>query len=394
MTVPITPGPFSFLGTAGQAVGGYLSGREDFRQRRRAEALQGVTMLLDMREKGLLPPEQFGHPEVLSLFQDAGISPPSAQATPDEQLRAMKGQYLESLNQPAQPINFPLESLGGVPAAQPVMLKPSDRFTTEQRALIGAPTQGALAKERLDLATTSAQIPEAAPTAVAAQQTDQDKTFNEIADRVVEDLYTRNGGKKLPTVEEALAVGLRHPRSKVFGGRIDETYYGQAIERLRAKLSGEDISRLSASQRYSYGLGGQPIDYKLVNSMNDMVKIADAKLKTFTEGSTGSVFSMIKLNNPKYANDPQVAQYRRIQEYSGRLTEARDKYIAGVLSPQEIQGLMREASTIGLGAASGGAVPGAKTAEDAKARMLELRKAGKTQDEIRKTMTEEGYKFQ
>ncbi|HEY6019223.1 MAG TPA: hypothetical protein VIY48_04770, partial [Candidatus Paceibacterota bacterium] len=107
------------------------------------------------------------------------------------------------------------------------------------------------AQADLQGATATAQLPEAAATGVAGQQAAQDQTFNDIADRVVEDLY--NTTHQIPSPQAAYSFGQRDPRAQAFGPRINEPYYGRAVQRLQDKLAAQRAAALRAAAAYSSG---------------------------------------------------------------------------------------------------------------------------------------------
>jgi hypothetical protein len=142
----------------------------------------------------------------------------------------------------------------------------------EARAITGLPqrglTEGINAKIAQDKATipqseltgtqAQAQLPQAGMTAIAGQQQLQDKQFNDVADRFVEDLYVKKG-RKLPTADEAYTASQSDERVRPFGTAITPAYYGQAIVRLRARLADEATKRLAANARFA-GAAGTGLD--------------------------------------------------------------------------------------------------------------------------------------
>jgi hypothetical protein len=263
MTIPIEPGPFSFLAGAGEALGRFAEEKEKKRQTKLKEDRDVLNQMLDLRQKGLLAPEQFESPQAVELYRRLGIVPVSGQPTSGESIEQGRRSYLSSI----------APSLAG---GQP---------TDEGRAVLGLPQRGltqkinaeiagseaAVPTAQLQGAQATAALPEAGATAVAGQQGTQDKTFNDIADRVVESLYAKS--RKLPTPDQAFTAGLSDTRAQAFGERINAQYYGSAIERLRAKLADEATKRAAAAARLQ-GASGTGLD--------DLLKIHQAQQTRIT----------------------------------------------------------------------------------------------------------------
>ena len=73
MTVPILPGPFSFLAEAGQAVGSYAQAKEERKRHGEELAHRAVIDLINQVHQGLRPASVLADPEVKKLFKHAGF---------------------------------------------------------------------------------------------------------------------------------------------------------------------------------------------------------------------------------------------------------------------------------------------------------------------------------
>ncbi len=74
MTIPIIPGPFSFLETAGRGVGNTLQAKEGFRRKQLQEDMTSVGMLLQLINSGQIKRQELGSEKNLELFNRLNIS--------------------------------------------------------------------------------------------------------------------------------------------------------------------------------------------------------------------------------------------------------------------------------------------------------------------------------
>lgn len=331
MTIPIEPGPFSFLSGAGQALGRYAEEREKKRQTQLKEATDRLSQMVNLRAAGLIPPESFSSPEATRLYEIIGIAPVSDKPTSAETIEQGKRDYLGQI--------APSMS-GGQPSdeARQMFGLPERGLTQKIEAGIAQNTaavpiaQAAVPQAQLAGAQATAQLPEAAPTAIAGQQSTQDKTFNEIADRVVATVYRRSG--KLPTVEQAFSAGLGDTRAQAFGERINAQYYGAAIDRLRAQLEDEKTRRLNAASRAT-GAAGTGLDdlyrihqgqqTRITAELNALEKPSDRDITMADLAATQRAKG--KPVSPLFANaEARVAEYRRRRgELEQQMQQSRDQ---------------------------------------------------------------------
>lgn len=310
MTIPIEPGPFTFIERAGEALGRIGQVREERRRTALDEAQEKAKQMLALRAAGLMTPKQFQSPEVQSLFQAAGFGPVSSDPTSGEQLEYAKRDFLPTILG-AQGNEDEKRALFGAP----------ERGLTQQVDARIAGARAAVPKAQLEGATASAALPEAGATVVAGQQGTQDEVFNGIADRVVETLYA--GTKRLPTPEEAFTAGLSDERAKAHGERINKQYYGAAIARLRAKLEAEKTARLNATSRAA-GAAGTGLDDLLKIHRDQQTRIT-AEMNALPKPSESDfrLADLAKQNRQKGKPVPQIiaGAEQRVDQYNQRYAE-------------------------------------------------------------------------
>lgn len=125
MTIPIVPGPFSFLASAGQTAGNYLSGRRQRELQDQDEANKDLQSYLRLVEIGVMPRSSLVSPQVQNMFARAGIElPPGLAPVPSAEER--KATTLTGLPQER------FEAAAGIPSGEAV------RAEREQKKLITA----------------------------------------------------------------------------------------------------------------------------------------------------------------------------------------------------------------------------------------------------------------
>lgn len=256
MTVPIIPGPFSFLNTIGQGIAGYAQGKEQRRQKLReegqqdrAEALKQVGLVFDAVQNNELSTNALKSPFFLKMLQRSGIaesfSPDNVAAKPQEAIDTGRSAYFQSV---LGPQGNPTEAAQVLATGRPV----SQSEALQER---GAALVGGLKTRQLEGGLNPAQqsavtgIP-TAPTATAADQSAQNPELAGIAKRVVRDLYVKNGNK-IPTVADAIAGASTDQRAKPFTNELTPAFLGSAIRDLQAELIDEETKRIAASTRAS-----------------------------------------------------------------------------------------------------------------------------------------------
>lgn len=266
MTIPVVPGPWNFIAEAGQGVANVINARTQRDLREQDEARKHLAFIFDAVQKGALSTSALKSPAFLGLVHKSGIGdaiqPQDIAPNPGEQIRAGQSQMIQHILGGGTPeipdlaaaVYGPQAGVGVTPATAPGST-PAAQFLLSSGRI---PTSADLAGQRADvaksnLATSTAEtaLPENAPTVIAGQQGEQDKTFNDIADRVVADLYSKTG--RIPSPTEAFGLGQRDARAGAFGSRINEPYYAGAIQRLRARLAAEETARVRAATYASNG---------------------------------------------------------------------------------------------------------------------------------------------
>lgn len=306
MTIPVMPGPFSFLANLGQAGGAAFQAAERDRQKRTDEDWNFVDYLFKAA-KLRNDPSILASPQAMEAYSRLGISPPSPKPTAEEQIGDIQGRFLADQETPG--FQMPIPGLIGPTPS--INVKPTGGFiSTGQRMAAGLPLKSAIereetvapvvnraegAKAQLGAATDTALLPGAELSAIANQQGEQDKTFNEAADRIVLDRFIANGFT-LPTPEEAFAAGQTDPRLADFSTAMTQPYYGAAIARLQDRLAVLDIQRMAANARAMGIQGDQFTDLLRImlgqqaNNINLMKNIPEP---TATDRGMATAYEML-----------------------------------------------------------------------------------------------------
>src|SRR5437762_12942619 len=82
MTVPILPGPFSFLEGAGEAIGEYGQVKEERKRHGEEIAYRATQSLIQEVIQGLRPASDLDSPEVQQTFKMAGFPPLTSKVLP------------------------------------------------------------------------------------------------------------------------------------------------------------------------------------------------------------------------------------------------------------------------------------------------------------------------
>ena len=206
MTVPIMPGPFSFLATAGQALGQIHEEKQKEQDKQRKIAQDKLNQMITLRASKLLDPSAFSSAPAMELYRILDILPISDKPTVGEQVTNIQERFL----QPDQTsdIKIPLSTMGlgsdvtaqNVPVAKPTTGPRS--VTDAERMVAKLPTRSSLAAENL-AAGAGAQAEAAKVAAV------RDEYSDTMASRAVDDAITKMGGdfgkigsEKLPMLAE------------------------------------------------------------------------------------------------------------------------------------------------------------------------------------------------
>lgn len=341
MTIPIVPGPFSFLAQAGQALGQFGEEKEKARQQILKEAQDNLTRMIEMRAKGIMPPEAFASPEAMKIYHVLGIAPASAQPTSGEMTEDIRKRFLAPTETAGIP-NIPIPNLQGGPPVGQFSIKPTGtKIPTAQRLAAGLPTQSQLVGE--DVATAkgtaqlgamesggaagravsgvpSEQVAQAAETTgMYEMKNKQDVYQNSLADRMVDSALTVLGkdpialaqldasGQKA-IIDEAWRTAETDAKSK--GEVINEQLtrpYLQAALAARVREAQRDVSSRIAAQ--NAGQGSSNLD-DFVRLWLGQTTAIDAEIRSLPAPSdydrimaTGYAQEIAKV-----ANDPEKLQ--------------------------------------------------------------------------------------
>lgn len=265
MTIPISPGPFSFLAQLGQAGGEAFAAHEKDRQQKVKEAKDVLNSMIELRSKGFLTPEEFASPNAMKIYQTLGIAPASAQPTAEEQKSRDIMEFIQSRAGAAP----------GTPQAdeRAAALGLPSRATSGKVSAEVAQNKAAVPVAEVQGATAEAQLPQAGATASLEQVGKQQDALGAIADQVVSSVY--NTTKKLPSPEQAYAAAQADERAAPYKAQLTQEVIGQAVEKQRRVLAEEDIRRrlaAAAQDRADRPLAGQqlkPIPQTIIKSLTE-----------------------------------------------------------------------------------------------------------------------------
>lgn len=266
MTIPIRPGPFSFLAGLGEAGGKAVESAEKERQRKFKEAQDRVNMLLTLQHEGLIQSDQWNKPEMAAVYKTLGIPAVSGGPTSSEMKENITRRLLA--RQETKGFRFPTPGL--IPGTAETIVQPTgENVPTDQRMFVGYPSRSAIQREEelqpkqiaaegaqaeLTGAQATAALPGAAATVVAGQQGELDKQYNDVAWRHVTGLYAENKGG-LPTPEEALRAASKDTNAV----GVTRAHMGEAVTKLRLLLKDQYIKELMANARFM-GASGTGLD--------------------------------------------------------------------------------------------------------------------------------------
>jgi len=178
-------------------------------------------------------------------------------------------------------------------------------------------------------AQAQAALPGAGLTVQTEQQQSQDKTFNDLADRYIEGLYAQT--HKLPASgADAFQAALADPKQGQFAQAAGQSYFDQAIERLRAKLADEATKRAAAQARLA-GASGTGFD-ELAKIYQNQQTRATAQLNALEKPtSTDRMMAGVAAQQRARGKTPSplmVQAEQRVQQYDAQAKALNDE-IAG-----------------------------------------------------------------
>lgn len=215
MTIPVIPGPFSFIQELGRGVGTAFQVAENQKrtlraqaQEDRAEALKQVGVIFDAVQNNQMTANTLKSPFFLDLIKRSGIADsfgaPDVAAgvapKPEDTIRGGQSEYLQSLLANRTPGNEgeikQTLATGRVQAPSEVAKGKEETLASGARATT---IEGGGAAGRAQAGVI------AEPVAVAGEEASRDKFYNSVADRSVGSALTRSGGNILKTDLKGLA---------------------------------------------------------------------------------------------------------------------------------------------------------------------------------------------
>lgn len=139
MTIPIIPGPFSFLESAGNAVGQLGNAIIQRNQLRRQIAEHGTAFITDLVQKGYLSADAFKDPDVQATMKRAGIpaiAPANILPQPDEKKKRLAAADLDTVT-PGTPQS---RAISGIPSADVAAVGEEAQVATGNQAIAAAGT--------------------------------------------------------------------------------------------------------------------------------------------------------------------------------------------------------------------------------------------------------------
>lgn len=334
MTIPIMPGPFSFLAGAGSAAGAIGRERRGRELEEREEAQRDVLAFLNLVQTGAVPRQTLMTPEAQGLFASAGLPPVT--------------EVQEDLGRRLQELEI---SIGKMRKDALTRLKPEQRDV----ALTGAPTTAALRTGAAAATTAEAQVP-----SVQAQ------TGAMLGDQAAEAAVTSVGlgrfldpqGNVTPDARQAALEFARNAAQQSGMPMPDEflqPLVNAALERHRFDLRGQELQAMLANARmYGYSYGAADDLRKRLQDQVDNANLMIDNLQNEIDAITGGeaiwrvVGSQLSEGVPPSEISPVMLNtYTRVQ---GLMNEKAAWQERADKDYQQLQGL--------LNAATGGASPG------------------------------------
>lgn len=289
MTIPIVPGPFSFLANLGGAAQAYGEGK----QKHKKEAWDRLQFMFKGIQEGEISPSVVKSPLFMSLVKDSGMQdfdPESITPAPTSMLRRAQGEEIQSaLPGLSTAGKRQLASTGQLPTASAEAKEGADARAQSIRGTVLG--QELSPEQQAQVAGVSS-----ATTAQAAAQGAQDPTLLSSAYRVVADLFRQNGGK-MPTPEEAFQHGSANDlRAQAFGDQLNQPYYAAAIQQLSDEQEKLKIAHESAAARAQGNLI-DVVQKNLTPQMQVLQDRIDARLSD-SKAKESQLTPMARYSNP------------------------------------------------------------------------------------------------
>jgi hypothetical protein len=308
MTIPIVPGPFSFLSNLGQAAENYAGGRDKFKQ----EAWDRLQFLFKGIQTGDVAPSVVKSPLFQSLLKDSGLhdfNPADVTPAPLSQLRTAQAGEIEAALPGLTPAGRrTLAATGQLPTASAEAKEGAD---TRAQSIRGQVLGQELTPEQQ---AAVAGVP-SGTTAQAGAQGAQDPVLLGSAYRVVTDLINKNGGK-VPTPQEAHEYGRTQDiRARAFGDQLNEPYYGAAIQQYL-----DEQRKLKAQEEAARARAAASLDVvqkNLTPQMQALQDRIDARIKA-NQSLQSSLSPLAKYGQPSDADKAILAQITQNNQANDR----------------------------------------------------------------------------
>lgn len=265
-SVPIVPGPFSFLAGLGEAGAAALDAKQADEDKKRKQAQDQLNMMITLRGAGLIAPEQFSSPEAMQLYHTLGVMPVTDKPTPGEQVNAIRGEFLKP-DRPAAQIPIPSLGLGqnlNIPAQGP------SAVSDEQRAVAGLPSRSAMTREKLDVQTAQTQA-----------DTSRDALYDSLAFRSIDAALAQAGGNILVAaaqgpqlMEQAWQIAQQDAKMRgyVANEQLTRTYIEAAFQ-ARWREAQRQAMELATRQ------AGSTVDPRYLNILQDQQRMIEGQIR-------------------------------------------------------------------------------------------------------------------
>lgn len=330
MTIPIRPGPFSFLAELGRAGGEAVNSAEKERTRRLKEDQDRLNMLINLRQQGLVDPSAFGSKEAMDLYKRLGIMPVSDQPNSAEQVETTRKQF----GRPDTPgISIPIGSLMPVqiPAQGP------SAVSDARRAVAGLPSRSALGKEQAQATAIDAggaagravtgvpseQVAASSEAGQVAQNTlQQTQLFATEAESFVAQALAGADPEKMgveAATQKAYQFYLQDSANKKVAPlppEVAERYFAQAVQKRIDYLQNQRIAAIRAANP---GLINNPEMAALnvqIDNANQELQRLEGQLANYAKGMTGGDPELVRgivSKNPQSPLAPSLAAYDQLK---------------------------------------------------------------------------------
>src|ERR1043166_791553 len=315
MTIPISPGPFSFLASAGQALGGAAQAITEEREKRLKQSAAQLKQMMDLSIAG--HPQDWQSPTAMRLYKELGISP--QRPSPGEKVAEIQNRFLAPSEAPG--MTLPISQIA--PGLRDVQTQPTGNFIPARQLMAaGLPTPSAQAEEQLKTTIAQRQTAAAtggtpgqvaavtkvptAETATAGEATAQEPVLNDVADRMVQGLFIKR--HHLPTAQEAQTAAATDVRGAAFGPLLTQQHFGAAIERQRRILEAEEAKRIEAESLMWFRRFQALDPLKAVNMEQTRLNDQIVALQNENRNLDTSISKLGKLPGQDFANLPPTDQ--------------------------------------------------------------------------------------